>query len=89
MFEQALRERKIPYRISGGKSFFDRPEIKDVLAYLRLLVNPDDDTAFLRIVNVPRREIGPSTLEKLGGARPRPALESLRRRATTTGSSTP
>lgn len=67
VFEQALRERKIPYRISGGKSFFDRPEVKDVLAYLRLLVNPDDDTAFLRIVNVPRREIGPSTLEKLGG----------------------
>ena len=66
VFEQALRERKIPYRISGGKSFFDRPEIKDVLAYLRLLVNPDDDTAFLRIVNVPRREIGPSTLERLG-----------------------
>jgi ATP-dependent DNA helicase Rep len=64
--EQALREHSIPYFISGGMSFFGYAEIKDIMAYLRLLVNPDDDAAFLRIVNVPRREIGPATLEKLG-----------------------
>lgn len=66
-FEQALREKQIPYTISGGSSFFDKPEIKDMLAYLKLLVNPDDDTAFLRCINTPRREIGPTTLGKLGG----------------------
>jgi len=65
-FEQALREKKIPYSISGGKSFFDKAEIKDMLAYLKLMVNPDDDTAFLRCINTPRREIGPNTLGKLG-----------------------
>jgi len=65
-FEQALRERQIPYAISGGSSFFDKTEVKDVMAYLKLLVNPDDDTAFLRCVNTPRREIGPSTLGRLG-----------------------
>ncbi len=65
-FEQALREKQIPYSISGGSSFFDRAEIKDMLAYLKLLVNPDDDTAFLRCINTPRREIGPTTLSKLG-----------------------
>lgn len=66
LFETALREASIPYHISGGMSFFGYTEIKDVMAYLRLLVNPDDDAAFLRVVNVPRREIGPTTLEKLG-----------------------
>ncbi len=65
-FEQAMREKQIPYSISGGSSFFDKPEIKDMLAYLKLLVNPDDDTAFMRCINTPRREIGPSTLAKLG-----------------------
>ncbi len=65
-FEQALREKQIPYQISGGDSFFDKTEIKDMLAYLKLLVNPDDDTAFLRCVNTPRREIGPTTLATLG-----------------------
>ncbi|MFT5894382.1 MAG: ATP-dependent DNA helicase Rep [bacterium] len=65
-FEQALREKKIPYVISGGKSFFDKVEIKDMMAYLKLMVNPDDDTAFLRCINTPRREIGPTTLAKLG-----------------------
>lgn len=65
-FEQALREKKIPYAISGGNSFFDRVEIKDMMAYLKLMVNPDDDTAFLRCINTPRREIGPTTLAKLG-----------------------
>ncbi len=64
-FERALREHNIPYRLSGGTSFFACTEIKDLMAYLRLLVNQDDDTAFLRVVNTPRREIGPGTLEKL------------------------
>ncbi len=66
LFERALMTNRIPYKISGGTSFFSRAEIKDIMAYLRLLVNPDDDNAFLRVVNVPRREIGPTTLEKLG-----------------------
>jgi ATP-dependent DNA helicase Rep len=67
LFEKALRTHNIPYLLSGGTSFFARTEVKDVMAYLRLLANPDDDSAFLRIVNTPRREIGPNTLEKLGG----------------------
>jgi ATP-dependent DNA helicase Rep len=67
IFEKALRTHNIPYLLSGGTSFFSRTEVKDVMAYLRLLANPDDDSAFLRIVNTPRREIGPGTLEKLGG----------------------
>lgn len=66
LIEKALMQNRIPYKISGGTSFFARTEIKDVMAYLRVLVNPDDDNAFLRIVNTPRREIGPVTLEKLG-----------------------
>ncbi|WP_206486064.1 DNA helicase Rep [Thalassotalea sp. G2M2-11] len=66
LLEKALMTNRIPYKISGGTSFFSRAEIKDVMAYLRVLVNPDDDNAFLRIVNVPRRELGPVTLEKLG-----------------------
>jgi len=65
-FEKALREKNIPYQISGGSSFFDKTEVKDLLAYLKLLVNPDDDTAFIRVINTPRREIGPNTLMKLG-----------------------
>ena len=65
LMERALREQNIPYIISGGKSFFDHAEIKDMMSYLRIIVNPDDDAAFLRIVNTPRREIGASTLEKL------------------------
>ncbi|HEV2111938.1 MAG TPA: UvrD-helicase domain-containing protein, partial [Gammaproteobacteria bacterium] len=66
LFEKALREQKIPYELSGGTSFFDKAEVRDLVAYLRLLVNPEDDSAFLRIVNLPRRELGPATLEKLG-----------------------
>jgi len=66
LLEKALMTNRIPYKISGGTSFFSRAEIKDMMAYLRLLVNPDDDNAFLRIVNVPKRELGPATLEKLG-----------------------
>lgn len=65
-FEKALREHGIAYRVSGGQSFFERSEIKDMMAYLRLLANLDDDAAFLRVVNTPRREIGAATLERLG-----------------------
>ncbi len=64
-FEKTLREHNVPYILSGGTSFFARAEVKDLMAYLRLLANPQDDAAFLRIVNTPRREIGPTTLEKL------------------------
>ncbi|MCB1802481.1 MAG: ATP-binding domain-containing protein, partial [Gammaproteobacteria bacterium] len=67
VFEQALRTQGVPYFMSGGTSFFARSEIKDVMAYLRLLANPDDDSAFLRVVNTPRREIGTTTLEALSG----------------------
>ncbi|MCL5049715.1 MAG: DNA helicase Rep [Firmicutes bacterium] len=66
LFEKALMNNRIPYKMTGGQSFFARAEIKDIMAYLRLLVNPDDDNAFLRIINLPRRGIGPQNLEKIG-----------------------
>lgn len=66
LLEKVLMQNRIPYKISGGTSFFSRAEIKDMMAYLRLLVNQDDDAAFLRIVNTPKREIGTATLQKLG-----------------------
>lgn len=66
LFEAALRGASIPYVLSGGQSFFDRTEIKDVLAYLRLIANPDDDPAFIRAATTPRRGIGAGTLERLG-----------------------
>ncbi|MGZ8928749.1 MAG: 3'-5' exonuclease, partial [Methylobacter sp.] len=66
LFERSLRENNIPYFISGSTSFFAYSEIKDILGFLRLFVNQDDDAAFLRIINTPKREIGPTTLEKLG-----------------------
>jgi ATP-dependent DNA helicase Rep len=65
-FEKVLTENNIPYYLSGGTSFFERTEIKDMLCYLRLIANPDDDAAFLRIVNTPRRHIGTRTLTRLG-----------------------
>jgi len=65
-FEKVLREHGIAYHLSGGTSFFEYTEVKDLLAYLRLLVNEEDDRAFLRVVNTPRRELGAATLEKLG-----------------------
>ena len=64
--EKALRLARVPYHLTGGTAFLERAEVKDVLAYLRLVANPDDDAAFLRVANVPRREVGATTLEKLG-----------------------
>ncbi|RAU16536.1 DNA helicase Rep [Nitrincola tibetensis] len=66
ILEMKLQSFQVPYKLSGGTSFFARAEIKDLMAYLRLLINRNDDNAFLRIVNLPRREIGPTTLERLG-----------------------
>jgi ATP-dependent DNA helicase Rep len=65
-FEQKLRSAQLPYKVSGGQSFFDRAEIKDLCAWLRLLVNNDDDPAFLRAVTTPKRGIGHQTLGTLG-----------------------
>ncbi|MEX1198758.1 MAG: DNA helicase Rep [Pseudohongiellaceae bacterium] len=67
LLEIKLQAHQIPYQITGGTSFFSRSEIKDIMAYLRLLVNPDDDNAFLRIINTPRRKIGPAVIEVLAG----------------------
>ena len=61
-----LRKEHIPYQISGGQSFFDKAEIKDLCAYLRVLANEDDDPAFIRAATTPRRGIGPQTLKVLG-----------------------
>ncbi len=66
VFEQALRKAQIPYKVSGGQSFFDRAEIRDLCAWLRLWVNNDDDPAFLRAVTTPKRGIGHQTLGTLG-----------------------
>jgi ATP-dependent DNA helicase Rep len=66
VIEQALRKERIPYTISGGQSFFDKAEIKDIISYLRLIANADDDPAFIRAVTTPRRGVGQSTLEVLG-----------------------
>ena len=80
IFEKLLRLHNVPYFISGGTSFFSRTEVKDVMAYLRLLANPHDDATFLRVVNTPRRQIGPGTLEKLtawASERKVPLLEAV------------
>ena len=66
VIEQALRKERIPYTISGGQSFFDKAEIKDIIAYLRLIANQDDDPAFIRAITTPKRGVGMTTLEKLG-----------------------
>jgi ATP-dependent DNA helicase Rep len=66
LMEQYLRNHRIPYVISGGQSFFDKAEIRDLISYLRLLVNEDDDLAFIRAITTPRRGIGAATLEALG-----------------------
>ena len=65
-FEQKLRAAQIPYKVSGGQSFFDRAEIRDLMAWLRIVVNNDDDPAFLRAVTTPKRGIGHQTLTSLG-----------------------
>lgn len=64
--EQALRDLRIPYTVSGGQSFFEKPEIRDILAYLRLVANDDDDPAFIRAATTPKRGIGQATLQALG-----------------------
>lgn len=66
VFEQQLRNHKIPYTISGGQSFFDKAEIKDLVSYLRLVANEDDDPAFIRAATTPKKGIGNTTLERLG-----------------------
>jgi ATP-dependent DNA helicase Rep len=66
VMEKALRRERIPYTMSGGQSFFDRAEIKDIMAYLRLVANEDDDPAFIRAVTTPKRGVGQATLEALG-----------------------
>jgi ATP-dependent DNA helicase Rep len=66
LMELKLQAQNIPYDITGGQSFYAKTEIKDAMAYLRLIINPDDDNALLRIINTPRRQIGPTTLERLG-----------------------
>ncbi|HJV24239.1 MAG TPA: UvrD-helicase domain-containing protein [Aromatoleum sp.] len=66
VIEQQLRNQKIPYVMSGGQSFFDKPEIRDLISYLRLLMNEDDDLSFIRAITTPRRGIGPATIEALG-----------------------
>ena len=66
IIEKALREHRVPYYLTGGQSFFEKAEVKDIMGYLRVMANADDDAAFLRVINTPKREIGPSTLEKLG-----------------------
>jgi ATP-dependent DNA helicase Rep len=65
-FEQALRKEKIPYVLSGGQSFFERAEIRDLMAYLRLVANDDDDPAFIRAITTPKRGVGTTTLQALG-----------------------
>ena len=65
-FEEQLRVQRVPYTVSGGTSFFERAEIKDITSYLRLIANPDDDPAFIRAVTTPKRGVGNTTLEKLG-----------------------
>ncbi len=68
IFEEALRKKNIPYRIYGGLSFYQRKEIKDVIAYFRMIVNPNDEEAFKRVINYPTRGIGNTTLSKIGDA---------------------
>lgn len=80
LFESALRERGIPYVLSGSRSFFDASEIKDLLAYLRLVANPADDAALLRVINTPRRGLGTASVEamvRVAAATARPLRATL------------
>ena len=65
IFEESLRRKGIPYKIVGGTRFYDRKEIKDILAYLKVLINPQDDISIKRIINVPKRSIGDATVNKV------------------------
>src|SRR5690606_30966827 len=77
--EEACLRRQLPYTVLGGVKFYGRKEIKDLLAYLRLLVNPNDDEALRRVINVPSRGIGDVTLEKIAQtAHERPLMQALR-----------
>ena len=67
-FEEALRKRSMPYRIYGGLSFYQRKEVKDAIAYMRMVVNPDDGEALRRVINYPSRKIGETTLDKIAQA---------------------
>jgi DNA helicase-2/ATP-dependent DNA helicase PcrA len=81
LFEMALRKLRIPYKVVGGRKFYERREVRDILAYLRLVVNPSDDAAFLRVVNVPARGVGAKSLEILRGeaaTRGEPLLQAAR-----------
>ena len=85
-FEENMRRRKIPYRIIGGKSFFDRREVKDALAWLHVLVNHSDDINLLRIINTPPRGIGETVIEQvteLSAVRKEPIIDTLRSEAFT------
>ena len=80
VFEEELRRRKVPYRIIGGRSFFDKREIKDVLGWLHVLVNPSDDINLLRIINTPPRSIGETVVENLtalSGTRKEPIWRTI------------
>ncbi|MDE4940390.1 ATP-dependent DNA helicase Rep, partial [Francisella tularensis subsp. holarctica] len=66
LLERYMQIHIIPYNISGGSSFFSKAEIKDIISYFRLIVNPDDDRAFLLVINTPKREVGSATVHKLG-----------------------
>ncbi len=90
--EEALRKRNVPYKIFGGNSFYDRAEVKDMMAYMRLLVNPKDDEAFRRVVNVPARGIGATSLGYLAAAASAAGLslwEALHSAPTSSTTSTP
>ena len=65
IFEESLRRNDIPYKIFGGTRFYDRKEIKDMLSYLKVLVNPNDSISLRRIINVPKRGIGDATIQKV------------------------
>ena len=79
-FETALRGQNMPYDVSGGQSLFDKAEVKDIVAYLRLIANDDDDPAFVRAVTTPKRGIGQATLGHLGEIAAGAPREPVRRR---------